>query len=199
MSTAHLKLISKDLTNIISLSDAKAHLRIPAGLTDQDALITSCTNAAIRFGETRTDRVIAPTVYQIRIEAKAATIILPIPDFQEVTKVEAVIPGEATNQVLFNKIGPVGTLEDYVEVDSWLNPAELTVIEDDIPDGSTYLILTASFGMGSSLPQDLTNAMKMMLSHFFDNPREVEIGRIATQVPMGADTIFGFYTYKAFS
>jgi hypothetical protein len=198
MSTAHLKLISKDLTNIISLSDAKAHLRIPAGLTDQDALITSCTNAAIRFGETRTDRVIAPTVYQIRIEAKAATIVLPIPDFIQVTRVEAVIPGQA-NQVLYNMTGPVGTLADYVEVDSWLNPAELTVIEDDIPEGATYLILTASFGMGSSIPQDLTNAMKMMLSHFFDNPREVEIGRIATQVPMGADTIFGFYTYKAFS
>ena len=198
MSTAHLKLISKDLTNIISLSDAKAHLRIPAGLTDQDALITSCTNAAIRFGETRTDRVIAPTVYQIRIEAKAATIVLPIPDFIQVTRVEAVIPGQA-NQVLYNMTGPVGTLADYVEVDSWLNPAELTVIEDDIPEGATYLILTASFGMGSSIPQDLTNAMKMMLSHFFDNPAEVVLGRIATKMPMGADTIFGFYTYKAFS
>ncbi len=198
MSTAHLKLISKDLTNIISLADAKAHLRIPAGLTDQDSLVTACTNAAIRFGETRTDRVIAPSVYQIRIPAKSGTIVLPIPDFVEVTKVEAVITGEA-NQVIYDKSEEVGELADYMEVDSWVNPAEITVTVDLLPANSQYLIITASFGMGSPIPQDLTNAMKMMLSHFFDNPREVEVGRIASQVPMGADTIFGFYTYKAFS
>jgi len=198
MSTAHLKLVTKDLTNIISLADAKAHLRIPAGLTDQDSLVTACTNAAIRFGETRTDRVIAPSVYQIRIPAKSGTIVLPIPDFVEVTKVEAVIPGQA-NQVLFDKSEEVGVLADYMEVDSWVNPAEITVTVDLLPANSEYLIITASFGMGSPIPQDLTNAMKMMLSHFFDNPREVEVGRIASQVPMGADTIFGFYTFKMFS
>jgi hypothetical protein len=199
MSTAHLKLISKDLTNIISLADAKAHLRIPAGLTDQDSLVTACTNAAIRFGETRTDRVIAPSVYQIRIPAKSGTIVLPIPDFVEVTKVEAVVSGEAVNEVIYDKSEETGVLADYMEVDSWVNPAEITVKVDLLPANSEYLIITASFGMGSPIPQDLTNAMKMMLSHFFDNPREVEVGRIASQVPMGADTIFGFYTFKMFS
>lgn len=198
MSTAHLKLISKNLTGIISLSEAKAHLRIPAALTDQDALITACTNAAIRFGETRTDRVIASTVYQIRIPAEAATVVLPIPDFKEVTKVEP-MTGNTIGAVLYDQSEETGDLTDYLQIDSWVNPAEITVITDNLPAGTEYLIITASFGMTAPFPEDLINAMKMMLTHFYDNPREVEVGRIATQVPMGAETIFGFYTYKAFS
>lgn len=198
MSTAHLKLISKNLTGIISLSEAKAHLRIPAALTDQDALITACTNAAIRFGETRTDRVIASTVYQIRIPAEAATVVLPIPDFKEVTKVEP-MTGNTIGAVLYDQSEETGDLTDYLQIDSWVNPAEITVITDNLPAGTEYLIITASFGMTAPFPEDLINAMKMMLTHFYDNPREVEVGRIASQVPMGAETIFGFYTYKAFS
>lgn len=198
MSTAHLKLISKNLTGIISLSEAKAHLRIPAALTDQDALITACTNAAIRFGETRTDRVIASTVYQIRIPAEAATVVLPIPDFKEVTKVEP-MTGNTIGAVLYDQSEETGDLTDYLQIDSWVNPAEITVITDNLPAGTEYLIITASFGMTAPFPDDLINAMKMMLTHFYDNPREVEVGRIASQVPMGAETIFGFYTFKAFS
>lgn len=199
MSTAHLKLISKNLTGIISLSEAKAHLRIPAALTDQDALITACTNAAIRFGETRTDRVIASTVYQIRIPAEAATVVLPIPDFKEVTKVEP-MTGTTIGDALYDKSDEAPSdLTDYLQIDSWVNPAEITVITDNLPAGTEYLIITASFGMTAPFPEDLINAMKMMLTHFYDNPREVEVGRIASQVPMGAETIFGFYTFKAFS
>lgn len=197
MTTAHLKLISKDLTGIISLSDAKAHLRIPVELTDQDSLVTACTNAAIRFAETRCDRVLAPSVYQIRIPAVSGTVILPIPDFVEVTKIEPVT-GSTIGTKLYDKSDDTGDLTDYLQIDSWVNPAEITVLEDNLPEDVDYLILTASFGI-SSYPEDLINAIKMMMTHFYDNPREVEVGRIVSQVPMGADTIFGFYTFKMFS
>ena len=202
MSTANLKLISKTLTSIISLAEAKAQLRIPADLTDQDTLVTSCINAAIRFAETRTDRVIAPSVYQIRIPATESTIILPIPDFIEVTKIEPMTDGVVGTK-LYDKSDETGTLTDYLQIDSWVNPAEITVIEDDLPADTEYLIITASFGINvnglSAYPEDLKIAMQMMLTHFFNNPSEVEVGRIASQVPMGADTIFGFYTFKYFS
>lgn len=198
MSTAHLKLISKNLTGIISLSEAKAHLRIPSAMTEQDSLITACTNAAIRFAETRTDRVIASTVYQIRIPAEAVTVVLPLPDFKEITKIEP-MTGTTIGAALYDKSEEIGNLTDYLQIDSWVNPAEITVKTEDLPSGTDYLIITASFGMNSPYPEDLMNGVKMMLTHFYDNPREVEVGRMASQVPMGADTIFGFYTYKAFS
>ena len=197
MSSANLKLVSKTLTGIISLADAKAHLSIPADLTDQDSLVTTLTHAAIRFAETRCDRVIAPTVYQIRIPATAMTIVLPIPDFIEVTKIEP-MADSVIGTKLYDKSDDTGDLADYLQIDSWVNPAEITVLEDNIPADTDFLILTASFGM-AAYPEDLINAIKMMMSHFYDNPREVEVGRLATQVPMGADTIFGVYTFKSFS
>jgi hypothetical protein len=202
MSTAYTKLISKTLTSIITLADAKAQLRIPADLTDQDTLITSCLQAAIRYAETVTDRVIAPSVFQIRIPATAATIVLPFPDFIKVTKVEA-MTGSTVGSVLYNETGPVGTLADYLQIDSWVNPAEITVLTDDLPDDTDYLLLTASFGMqvngAAAYPEDMLNAIKMMMTHFFNNPSEVEVGRIASKMPVGAETILSFYTYRAFS
>lgn len=201
MSTANLKLISKTLTGIITLAEAKAQLRIPADLTDQDTLVTSCINAAIRFAELRTDRVIAPSVYQLRIPAEAATIILPIPDFIKVTKIEPMTAGTIGTK-LYDESDDTGTLTDYLQIDSWVNPAEITVLDDELAD-IEYLIITASFGINvngvSAYPEDLKIAMQMMLTHFFNNPSEVEVGRIASQVPMGADTILGLYTFKYFS
>lgn len=198
MSTAHIKQVSKDLTNVLTLSQAKAHLRIPDADTGQDSLITMCVNAGIRWAETRTERVISDTVFQIRIPAQAMTIVLPKPDFVEVTKLEATIPG-AANETLYNKSDEVPSdLADYIEVDSWVNPAEITVITDNLPAGTEYLIITADFGMGDEVPEDLVNAIKMMMNHFFDNPREVEVGRTANHVPMGADMILGMYAFKQF-
>ena len=197
MSSAYTKLISSSYSNVLSLDNAKDSLRIPRTDTEQDTLITSCLNAAIRFAETRTERIITESVFEIRIPAEAATIVLPFPDFLEITKVEEMDESNVRTD-LFVKDPASGTLSDYLTLDDWLNPAEVTVIEDNLSSTAEYLIITASFGMGSSTPDDLLNAIKMMLNHFFDNPKEVEVGRIASQVPMGADTIFSLYQFKRF-
>lgn len=193
MQTAVQKLISKDYTGIISLEEAKGHLRIPVDLTEQDALITSCIFAAIGTAEARTEHIYSATVFQFRVNPTAATIILPHPDFNEVTKVEA-LDTAGTATTLFQKgTSPdpdTGTLADYILVDDWTVPAELTILEDAIPTGTKYLVITLSF-QSTEIPKHVLQGMLMMLSHFYDNPREVEVGRTANQVPMGADTLFG--------
>ncbi len=197
MSTAYTKLISRDVTNVLSLSAAKEHLRILAADTAQDTLITACLNSAIKWAETRTERIYASTVYEIRIPASEATIVLPYPDFIEITKVEA-MTASGTRSNLFVKTPASGTLSDYITVDDWLNPAEITVLEDNLPSDAVHLIITASFGLGAETPEDVQNAIKMLTTHFYDNPREVEVGRTANQVPMGADMILSMHHFKRF-
>jgi hypothetical protein len=193
MQTAYTKPISKSFDNVMTLQAAKDHLRI---LDDaQDTMVEACKKAAIAWAETRTERVFTESVYQIRIVPEDFTLVLPFPDFVEITKLESITG--STTATLYNKTGPVGILADYLTVDSWPNPAEVTVLMDQLSDVD-YLVITASFGMGESIPEDITAAIKLLLGHFFSNPNEVVTGTIATQVPMGAEVILAMNAYKRF-
>jgi len=195
MSIAHSKLISKSYDSVLSLAEAKDQLRLLESETDQDSLITACMVAAIATAESHTEHIYSDTIYQFRIEPSDITLELPYPDFVEITKVEAVIP-DSSNQVLYNKTGPVGTLSDYIVVDDWVNPAELTISTDNVPETATYLILTCAFG--GQTPKDVLNGIKMMLAHYFDNPRAVVTGTIAIEVPQGPATIFHINRFYRF-
>lgn len=192
MQTAYTKLISKSFAEAMTLEVAKDHLRILD--TDQDSVVEACRKAAISWAETRTERVITQSVYQIRIVPEDMTLVLPLPDFVEVTKLETVT-GSVT-AVVYDKAGVIGDLADYMTVDDWQNPAEITVTTDNL-EGVDYLIITASFGM-SVVPEDITAAIKLLIGHFFQNPNEVITGTIATQVPMGAEVILAMNTFKRY-
>jgi len=197
MQTAHTKLISKNYTGVLSLTNAKEHLRIPNADTSQDTLITACVNAAITTAEARTERLFSTSVYQIRIEPEDMTLVLPFPDYLDLTKVEAVSTAGVTT-TLYQKSGPaIGTLADYLEVDSWLVPAEVTFITDDVPDLTRYLILTMTFGP-NIIPEHVLQAIKMLLGHYFDNPKAVVTGTIATELQMGVDRLLSMEHFKRF-
>lgn len=192
MQTAHLKLISRSYTDILTLANAKDHLRIPEGLTDQDGLIQSCIVAAIATAEARTEHIYGLATYQIRVAAQAADLVMPFPDFVRVSKVEAMDDTGALTTLFQKGTGQdpdTGTLSDYLTVDSWLEPAEISITGDNIPEDAEHLVFTIQFG-GGTIPEHVRQGIKMMLSHFYDNPREVEVGRTANQVPMGAETLF---------
>ena len=69
------KLLSKSTTGILSLDDAKDHLRIPLADTSQDGLIDAYISAAIQTAEDDTERKIGLSKYQFRIPARSR--ILP--------------------------------------------------------------------------------------------------------------------------
>lgn len=192
MSTAFTKLISKSFTDVISLSDAKAHLRVLG--TAQDALVTAYLNAAIQWAETRTERNITSSVYQIRIEPMDGVLVLPIPDLVEITKLETITGGvEAT---VYEK-NVTGDLSDYLEVDDFPNPAELTLTTENLADTVDYLLITASFGM-DVVPEDIKSAIKLLLGHLYRNESEVVTGTITSQMPQGAETILSLNTFKRY-
>lgn len=192
MQKAITKFISRDFTDVISLSDAKDHLRILG--TDQDDLVTRYLHAAIQWAETRTERIIIPSVYQIRIVPDDVTIEMPLPDFVEITKLESVTDG--VKGTLYEK-DVTGTLSDYITVDDFPNPAEITIKTDDIADTVDYLIITASFGI-STLAEDMKSAIMLLLGHLYRNESEVVTGSIATQMPQGAETILSLNTFKRY-
>lgn len=185
METAQFKLISQEYSNILSLSAAKAHLRLDPEDDTEDESISAYLHAAINTAENLTERILALTVYELRIKPSHLKMTLPYPGFVSVTSVRAVGP---TPQELT-------PIEDYIKTDDWMDPATVEVL--DYPADAEYLILRMTFAT-SPMPANILQGIKMVLGHYYDNRNEVEIGRIATQIPMGAKAIFHMNRYQRF-
>jgi uncharacterized phiE125 gp8 family phage protein len=192
METAQFKLISRNAANVLTLDEAKDTLRINRDDEDQDDVITACLHAAISTAEDHTERKIFDSVYDLRIVPSLMTFSLPYPNFKGVTSITA-IKNDGSEEVLSES----GTIKDYLTVDDYPELASLTILQ--FPEDTKFLIIRLTFGYATGLlPGSLLQGIKMMLSHFYDNRHAVEVGRIATQVPMGAATMFHMNRYQRF-
>lgn len=190
------KLLSRSTTGVLSLADAKDHLRIPQADASQDGLINAYISAAIQTAEDDTERKIALSSYQFRIPAIIMSMDLPYQEFIEITKLSS-LDADGVATVLFEK-EVTGTLSTYITPDTYTVPPRL-IIKDAIPTDADYYLIEASFGMTSSLiPASIIQGIKMVLYHYYDNNSAVEVGRTANEVPLGAKSLFHVNRFMRF-
>jgi hypothetical protein len=188
------KLLSKSTTGILSLDDAKDHLRIPLSDNSQDGLIDAYISAAIQTAEDDTERKIGLSKYQFRIPAKVMEMDLPYQEFIEITKLSSLDEaGVAT--LLFEKDGS-GDLATYIQPDPYTVPPML-ILKEVIPVGAEYYLIEATFGM-DLIPASIIQGIKMVLYHYYDNNSAVEVGRTANEVPLGAKSLFHVNRFMRF-
>jgi uncharacterized phiE125 gp8 family phage protein len=180
------KLISKHSDGILSLDEAKDHLRIPREDDSQDSEVMALIEAAIQVAEDMTERIISLTTYDFKIRAEEMTFSLPYDQFVSVSEVK-----------LFDQEGNETDGISFLEVDDFTVPATLTIKK--LPELSSHLIIRATFGYDPVLiPKSLVQGIKMTLYHFYDNRSEVEVGRTANLVPQGAKMMFHMNRYQRF-
>lgn len=180
------KLISKSAEGILSLDEAKDHLRIPREDNSQDSEIMALIEAAIQVAEDMTERIISLTTYDFKIKAEEMTFSLPYDQFVSVTDVK-----------LFDKSGEEQDGKSHLTVDDFTVPATLSV--RNLPDEASHLIIRVTFGYDPFLiPKSLIQGIKMTLYHFYDNRSEVEVGRTANLVPQGAKMMFHMNRFQRF-
>jgi hypothetical protein len=188
------KLLSKSTTGILSLDDAKDHLRIPLADTSQDGLIDAYILAAIQTAEDSTERKIGLSKYQFRIPAKAMSMDLPYQEFIEITKLSSL--DEAGLETLLFEKEVTGTLSTYIQPDPYTVPPML-ILKEVIPVGAEYYLIEATFGM-DLIPASIIQGIKMVLYHYYDNNSAVEVGRTANEVPLGAKSLFHVNRFMRF-
>lgn len=187
-----LKPISKSFTDLIDINDAKDHLRFAEDDNSQNDMILAYLTAAVSTAEFMTERILALTVFRTKLEASDMTVQLPYCEFNRILNVTA-FPG---NEVLYTT--ETGTLSDYITIDEWTLPTSITLITANLPTGTTHLIIEMEFGGVSHITESLKQAIKMVLYHYFQNPNAVEVGRIATEVPIGAKSLFHLNRFMRF-
>ena len=166
---------------IDSLVDAAtAHLDGPNGILGR-ALITQVWNLSL-------DRF---PVYSATNPWEAISI--PLPPLQSVQSITHVDTAGAT-QTLASSVYTVDIASQPGRVYPAYNQEWPEV--RDIPNAVT-IQFTAGYGdAASNVPDTIITAVKQMVAHWFDNRPAVEIGTIATEVPMGVRRLLAPYMIR---
>lgn len=180
----------------VSLVEAKAHLRVTS--TDEDTLITSLITAARIHAENETRRQLITSTFALRLdgfpESDEDPILLWRPPIQSVSSVKY------TDED--------GVLQTWAaasyQVDIYEEPGRiLPAYEESYP--STQDILNAvvvtylnGYGLAVAVPQDIKQAMFLLLGELFERREDAIAGAPITRVPLGVERLLAPYRVVRF-
>jgi len=173
----------------VTLDEAKIHLRVVT--TTEDQYISALCLAATAFAEKFQNRTFVSRPRTMVLDSFPAVIRPPHPPLVSVTSI-IYIDTNGDNRTLANT--------DY-RVDTVTEPGRITVAYDlSWPDtravtNAVTIAYKAGYGNAASVPDDVKHAIKLMLTHFFENRLPVtdvkmEIVPMSVQNLLWSDRIF---------
>ena len=175
-----LELITPPTEEPISLSEAKAHLRVD--VSDEDTLIRELISVARRSVEVRTGRALITQSWAMTLpEAPSAPIVLPRQPATAITSVSVIGIGGART--------PLSTGLYRLET---AEPSRL------LPQGAwpscagAEVVFSAGYGAASDVPEDLRQAVRLLLAHFYERRELAESDRFSA-VPDALDGLLAPY------
>ena len=156
-------------TEPVSLADAKLHLRVTA--SDEDARITALITTARLTIERRTGRTLRQATWELRLEAFPSwEITLPLPPLQSVDSVKYT-DGAGVEQTISSGDYVVETPAGPMAAPGRLWPA----YDKAWPTARAEInAVRIRFTAAGSVPQDLVDAMLLVLGDLYAN-RETSI------------------------
>lgn len=190
MTLLNLSLITAPASEPITLTEAKAHLRVTA--STEDTLITSLIVAARQFVEEETSRALITQTWERQLDNWPALVRLPRPPAIALTSVKYV-DEDGTEATLANT---AYTLYASVE------PGHLVFDTDELPTvtladyAGVRIRYTAGYGAAAAVPQAIKQAMLLLIGHWYLNREAVAIGGQRASIaplPMGVDALIAPY------
>ena len=169
-------LVEGPATEPVSLTEAKLHLRVDG--TDEDTLISALIVAARQEAEAYTRRALVTQTWRYTCDRLAATVTLPHQPLQSVTSIS--IDGvtlAASNYGVDTSTGRVRPLAGYAA--------------DDI--GGIAITYVAGYGAASDVPQAVSQAMLLMIGHWYEHREAVITGSISSELPLTARALLAPY------
>ncbi|MCU7917081.1 MAG: phage head-tail connector protein [Candidatus Thiodiazotropha sp. (ex Epidulcina cf. delphinae)] len=150
----------------LTLVEAKAHLR--EELSDYDVQISALIKMAREFAEIFTSRALIDQTIEYRADSFADEIELPKPPLKTVESVQY-IDSDGATQTLPTAVYGVDTVSEPGRI--YINDGQSWPTVLNVPLSITITI-TAGYGAdGSSVPETIKEAMKLILSKHYDLDR----------------------------
>jgi uncharacterized phiE125 gp8 family phage protein len=178
------KVITPIATEPVTLADARLHLRIDAGDTSEDDLITALTITAREVAEHYTGRALAPQTLEAALDAFPSCrgeIELPMPPVTAITSIKYTDQGgiEQTMDASLYSLSTYGDSRRVAPVYGQEWP--LTQCIGD----AVRVRFTTGY---TALPKAVKAAMLLLIGHLYENRQEIvtDARAVAVQMPMGA-------------
>ena len=174
----------------ITLTDAKAHLRVETDFTEDDAIIGTFISAARESCEARTGRQLVTATYALRLSGFPCgdSIEIPKPPLVDVTSI-AYVDTDGATQALST---------DVYEVDHYTTPGRVVLKYGQVwpATRSQRNAVAITFVAGyEAAPQLLKQGMLMRIAHWYEN-REDSAPVNLLPVPAGADYCDRLYRFS---
>lgn len=172
-----LKLITAPTAEPVTLTEAKAHLRVIG--TDDDAYITTLIVAARQAAEHITGRALMPQTWELALNAFECEMKLPKPPIASVTSVKY-LDAAGTLQTL--------SATDY-ELNDYKEPAEiirpfLTIWPvTQQHENAVKIRYVAGYANAAAVPQEIKSWMLLRIGMLYENRESVIAGVPIAELP----------------
>ena len=182
------KVIVANTTQLISTSDARQFLKVD--ITDDDDVINSLVKAATESAQEYTNRFFLSTT----LEQYGTT-------FADIRNLFKSPVSEITVVKYYDTDNVQQTLSTSVyQVTPAIEPSTLMLKVDqsypDVADREDAVLVKYTVGYGTAttdVPFAIIQAVYLTIGHWYQNRQEVVVGRIATEIPMGAKYLLDQY------
>lgn len=185
-----LTLVTAPTVEPISVSEAKAHMRVD--FTDDDDYITALIVAARTIAEERTNRALITQTWDYVLDDFPCGNAIKIrkPKLQSVTSVKY-IDSDGTENTM-------PTTDYLVDTDS--SPGRIVLKFAKIwptailqPASAVRIRMVCGYGLAVAVPQPLKQAIFFLVAHWYENREPVNIGNIVNKIPVTFDYLIGPY------
>lgn len=182
------KVLVANTTQLISTADARLFLKVD--ITDDDDVINSLVKAATESAQEYTNRFFLSTT----LEQYGTT-------FADIRNLFKSPVGDITHVKYYDTDNTQQTLSTSVyQVTPAIEPSTLMLKVDqsypDVADREDAVLVKYTVGYGTAttdVPYAIIQAVYLTIGHWYQNRQEVVVGRIATEIPMGAKYLLDQY------
>ena len=193
-----LSLVTPATSEPLGLAEAKAHIGVT--IPDNDILISGYITAARQYAEGVTRRAFSAQTWDFTLDRFPVNAIrLPIQPVTSVTSVQYV--DTAGNTQTFTE----GTSPDVAKYDVFTDGPRTTIVPKYNlvwPDTRVHPnVVTVRFVAGySAFPEDLKQALKLLVGHQYENREAVIIGfTVVADLPLGVQAFISPYMMRGFN
>lgn len=186
------KVITPVSTEVVSLAEAQAHLRVPLTGSPpshpEDAQIEAMISAAREQAEKFTGRAIGAQTIEYALDGFPGSFRLPVDPVTSITSVKYVDTDGVEQTIEASNYA----LDDY-QRPAWLLPAYDYQWPTPRAVANSVKVRFVAGWTPSSVPVAIKQAVLLIVGHLFQNREQLIVGTIATEMPWGAERLLTPY------
>lgn len=184
----------------IALDEAKVHLRVDDGVSDDDNLITTLVAAARQWAENFTGRAFITQTWRVKLDRfPSGAIVLPKPPVTAVTSI-TYVDTTGTTQTLSSSLYATSLPTGPYAAPASIEPAYSTTWPSTRDEANAVTVeFICGYGAGgSSVPAAILAAMKLRLGTLYEHREGIIVGTSAVALPPQSTDEYLLWPFKVF-